>query len=137
MGAVSGKCFGRGGYGRIRGGLRALELAVDNREARHGKGARCSSTCMLTSVRPNRTSRHQEHEECGDGSSGEVQRRRSSGSAAARKPRTKGFELCPYPHGLLDPARAALPHHALTDNRYAHQILESASLDNHEGSHSK
>jgi hypothetical protein len=41
--------FGEEGmYGRISGGMRVSELAADNREAALGKGARYSSTIMLT-----------------------------------------------------------------------------------------
>jgi predicted nucleic acid-binding protein len=37
------------GYGRISGGLKVLELAANNQEASLGKGARYTSTGMLTS----------------------------------------------------------------------------------------
>jgi hypothetical protein len=49
MGPISMKRKLRGGYGRINDGLRVLELAADNREATLGKGARYTSTGMLTS----------------------------------------------------------------------------------------
>jgi hypothetical protein len=38
------KCFWRGGYRRINGGTRVLELAADSREATPWKGARSTST---------------------------------------------------------------------------------------------
>jgi hypothetical protein len=42
----------REGNGRVSGGLRMLELAVESREAALGKGARYTSTGMLTSSSP-------------------------------------------------------------------------------------
>jgi hypothetical protein len=40
------KSFWRGGYGRINGGLRVLELAAHGREVTLGKVARYTSTGM-------------------------------------------------------------------------------------------
>jgi hypothetical protein len=48
-GHVVVKCFWRGGYGRISGGLRVLDLVADIREASPWKGARYSLTNMLMS----------------------------------------------------------------------------------------
>jgi hypothetical protein len=47
----------RGGYGRISGGTRALELAMVSREATYGKGARSPSTSHVP-VGPSRGVRH-------------------------------------------------------------------------------
>jgi hypothetical protein len=66
------------------GGLRVLELAAESREASQGKGARYSLTSKSTSSLP-KGEQHDNgsEEECRDGRTGEVWRRRSSGSTAA------------------------------------------------------
>jgi hypothetical protein len=63
----------RGGYGRIIGGLRVLEVAADIHEAAPGKNARYSSTSLLSVEHSHgRAARHHKHEEWHVGKSGEV-----------------------------------------------------------------
>jgi hypothetical protein len=83
----------RGGYGRIRDGTRALELAADSREATLGYGARSMSTSMVTASRP-KGGKHETigEEDYRDGRSREVWRWRSSWSAVAGIPYTEVFE---------------------------------------------
>jgi hypothetical protein len=47
----------RGVYGRINGGMRALDLAMVSREATQGKGARSLSTSHVP-LEPSRGERH-------------------------------------------------------------------------------
>jgi hypothetical protein len=49
MGPIPVKYFWRGGYERINGALRVLELAAKRRKAAIGKGARYTSTGLSTS----------------------------------------------------------------------------------------
>jgi hypothetical protein len=74
----------RGGYGWISGGTRMLEVAAESREASLGYGARSTLINMLTSSRPKARKQHDtdSEEDCRDGRSGEVWRRRSSGQVA-------------------------------------------------------
>jgi hypothetical protein len=79
---------------RISGGTHVLKPAAESREATLGYGARLTSTNMSTSSRLKAQGvKHDtsDEEECRDGRSGEVWRRRCSRSTAARKQSTEGL----------------------------------------------
>jgi hypothetical protein len=82
----------RGGYGRISGGTRALELAMVSREATPGKGARLLSTSHVP-FEPSRGERHDMTEAGGRSLAEEWlgQEWLIHRIAASRKPCTEGF----------------------------------------------
>jgi hypothetical protein len=108
--------FWRGGYGRISGGTRVLEVAADSWEAALGHGARSQPPAMREFLSlPWGRGLKLRRTEAGRGrKSGTVWRRRALGSTAAGKPGTGDFrQIFSYPTSFvvrrLDPCVLPTP----------------------------
>jgi hypothetical protein len=128
----------RSWYGQIGGGNEAWEIAADSRYALQWNGARCTSTCLLTSSGPKGVARHHQR--------GGVSRREERRCLAAwilkisrrRQTMHGGFwRKASVPRGTLELATVTLPCRATTHYRQTGIISNTASSAERGGSHSK